>query len=126
MEVFSASSKKPYIRFLHDDMYKIYIAGSILLLGRGFVTTNDGRIGLATRATYPGDHIAILHGLSIPFIVRPIRCSPKRCVYQVVGPCYIHSLMHATEDDVQSPSRGVNTIAQRIVSKRNKKTTGSP
>jgi hypothetical protein len=30
MEVFSASSKKPYIRFLHDDMYEIYIARSIV------------------------------------------------------------------------------------------------
>jgi hypothetical protein len=73
-----------------------------LLLGRGLVTTNDGRTSLATRATYPGDHIAILHGLSIPFIVCPIRRSPKCCVYQLVAPCYIHGLMHATEDDVQS------------------------
>ena len=55
-----------------------------------FVATAEGYIGLAPRATQPGDIIAVLLGSNTPVVLRPE--SNRR--FGVIGSCYVHGLMH--------------------------------
>lgn len=56
---------------------------------RSFVTTEEGYIGLAPKATNSGDLVCVLLGCPQPLILRPT--SGFQC--QVVGECYVHGLM---------------------------------
>ncbi|PLN79936.1 heterokaryon incompatibility protein-domain-containing protein [Aspergillus taichungensis] len=59
-----------------------------------FVTTAEGYIGLAPRATQPGDIIAVLLGSNTPVVLRPK--GDRR--FSVIGSCYVHGLMHGEGD----------------------------
>ena len=57
---------------------------------RSFVKTSEGYIGLAPRNAEPGDQICVLLGCNMPMLLRPTPNSQ----YEVVGSCYVHSLMN--------------------------------
>jgi len=57
---------------------------------RALITTRTGYLGLAPVAAHPGDVLAILFGCGWPVVLRP--CDDG--LYQVIGECYIHGLMH--------------------------------
>ncbi|KAF6228712.1 hypothetical protein HO173_011731 [Letharia columbiana] len=57
---------------------------------RSFITTEGGYIGVAPKATKPGDQVCVLLGLPQPLVLR--QTSGLR--YQVVGECYVHGLMN--------------------------------
>lgn len=71
-------------------------------LGRRFVTTAKGYIGLATRESRAGDVVAILGGGAVPFILRPMPSVPAAqavlgltdgLFFQVIGDAYVHGIM---------------------------------
>ncbi|KAI8945012.1 heterokaryon incompatibility protein-domain-containing protein [Xylaria longipes] len=62
------------------------------LKGMAFVTTSQGRVGLAPAATRLGDMTAVILGCSTPMILRPVNSNTG---FQVIGACYIHGLMDA-------------------------------
>ncbi len=51
-------------------------------------TTEEGYIGLAPKATRPGDQICVLLGCDKPLVLRPT----SSLQYQVVGECYVYGL----------------------------------
>ena len=55
-----------------------------------FIVTEKGLIGLAPPSIKRGDLIAIIHGATYPFVVRPVQGT---LFYMVVGPCYVHGIM---------------------------------
>ncbi|KAL8645135.1 MAG: hypothetical protein Q9226_007438 [Calogaya cf. arnoldii] len=57
--------------------------------GRPLITTADGRLGLAPKGTIPGDIICVVLGCHSPLVLRPY----NNLSHQVVGACYIDSLM---------------------------------
>ncbi|KAL8846121.1 MAG: hypothetical protein Q9221_008767 [Calogaya cf. arnoldii] len=57
--------------------------------GRTLITTADGRLGLAPKGTIPGDLICVVLGCHSPLVLR----SDNNLSHQVVGACYIDSLM---------------------------------
>ena len=57
---------------------------------RSFITTEEGYIGLAPKATKPGDQVCILLGCRNPLVLRPV----SGLQYKVVGECYVHGLMN--------------------------------
>ena len=58
---------------------------------RSLIFTRAGRIGLAPRATRPGDRVCVLLGCANPLVIRPVgACSAQ---FQVVGAAYIDSMM---------------------------------
>jgi hypothetical protein len=56
---------------------------------RKFFTTADGRMGLCPRKTQIGDSIVVLHGGSVPYVLREIRPN----VWKFVGECYVDGIM---------------------------------
>jgi hypothetical protein len=48
-------------------------------------------LGLVPGAACTGDIIAILHGLTIPVVLRP-----KRDGYQLIGPCFVDGIMYGS------------------------------
>ena len=56
--------------------------------GRSFITTREGYIGLAPKATKPGDQICVLLGCTMPLVIRP----SSGLQYKVVGECHVHGL----------------------------------
>ena len=61
---------------------------SDLYYRRSFITTEEGYIGLAPKATKPGDLVCVLLGCPKPLVLRP---TPD-LQYQVIGECYVHGL----------------------------------
>lgn len=60
--------------------------------GRKFAVLEDGRIGLVPECSKVGDEVAVLMGVAVPFVLRPIGDSNT---WQVVGDCYVHGIMDA-------------------------------
>jgi hypothetical protein len=58
--------------------------------GRSFFTTQEGYVGLAPKASKPGDKVCVLFGCRSPLILRPT----TNMRYQVIGECYICGLMN--------------------------------
>ena len=56
---------------------------------RSFIITNKGYIGIAPKATKPGDRVCVLLGCQMPLLLR----KTSGLQFQVVGECYIHGLM---------------------------------
>ena len=70
--------------------YPLWLNGvSETLLGRSFLVTQNGYIGLAPRSIKPGDQVSLLLGCDSPLALRP----DKTGRHSVVGQCYIHGLM---------------------------------
>lgn len=60
-------------------------------LGRSFIITDEGYVGLAPDMSRPGDCIAVLLGCQSPIVLCP---RPEHSEeYLVLGECYVHSLM---------------------------------
>ncbi|KAJ4987096.1 nol1 nop2 sun family protein [Stagonosporopsis vannaccii] len=71
--------------------------------GRNFAITNTGYIGLIPEKAKPGDHLVLMPGGKVPYILRRVRESKKRRHwkkrnavrrYEFIGDCYIHGIMH--------------------------------
>ncbi|KAL8788723.1 MAG: hypothetical protein Q9213_001537 [Squamulea squamosa] len=58
-------------------------------LGRSFIVTEEGSVGLAPKTVRDGDHIAVFFGCPSPIVLRPNGDGE----YLVVGECYVHGLM---------------------------------
>ncbi|KAM0798112.1 heterokaryon incompatibility protein-domain-containing protein [Usnea florida] len=56
---------------------------------RSFIITEEGYIGIAPRATKPGDRVCVLLGCRTPLLLR----KTSGLQSQVVGECYIHGVM---------------------------------
>lgn len=50
--------------------------------------TSQGLIGTAPPGIGPGDWVAMIMGLRMPFILRPVEES-----FRILGPCYVHGVM---------------------------------
>ncbi|MCJ1476889.1 hypothetical protein MMC13_005558 [Lambiella insularis] len=71
--------------------------------GRSFVVTEGGSIGIAPKATRPGDWVCILLGCNIPLVIRPVERGNSIQTYttdekeisrfQIVGATYINTAM---------------------------------
>ena len=59
-------------------------------LGRSFISTREGYIGLAPKTTKVGDIVCVLLGSSTPMVLR----ATEDGHYKVVGQCYVHGLMY--------------------------------
>ena len=79
-ELFSHYGMRSFL----DELYQYWV-------GRSFIATGDGNIGLAPRATKAGDRVCILPGCGTPLVVRLSGSDSTQ--YQVVGPCYIDCTM---------------------------------
>ena len=61
---------------------------SLLTYQRTFFITRDGYMSVGPRWSRPGDRIALIAGLQLPFIVR--KTGDK---YNLIGPAYVHGIM---------------------------------
>jgi hypothetical protein len=68
-------------------------------LERKLMRTSKGYLGLAPADTKEGDIIAILKGRCMPFVMRS-RGGP----WELIGPCYLHGVMHGEAFDEDSCS----------------------
>ncbi|KAI4260581.1 MAG: hypothetical protein L6R42_003991 [Xanthoria sp. 1 TBL-2021] len=68
--------------------YMVYVNG--FSSGRVLVTSADGRLGLAPRATKPGDKICVILGCSSPLV---LRSDDNGFTHKVVGECYLDGIM---------------------------------
>ena len=70
------------------DAWRFAEAAQNACNGRKLFFTEDGRLGLGPAAMRKGDHLCILFGGSVPFILRPEGQS-----WRLVGECYVKTLM---------------------------------
>ncbi|KAI0386530.1 hypothetical protein F5Y04DRAFT_290120 [Hypomontagnella monticulosa] len=61
--------------------------------GRRFFVTRGGYLGVGPGAMRDGDEVAVLLGLSVPVLVRPVEKSGEERRYELVGECYVHGIM---------------------------------
>lgn len=66
----------------------VTIDGLKFCLGRRFLITKSGFIGLAPPLAVPGDIVVILLGAPVPHVLRR-----KDGYYTLVGECYVHGVM---------------------------------
>ncbi|KAH7041462.1 heterokaryon incompatibility protein-domain-containing protein, partial [Microdochium trichocladiopsis] len=75
-------------------------------LSRRMAFTSHGYVCLVPPGTVPGDRVAIVPGLSVPVVVRPVPGSglDRRSVdeFQLVGECYVHGIM---DGEMADPER---------------------
>jgi hypothetical protein len=56
--------------------------------GRRLFFSDSGQLGLGPEALRPGDHVCVLFGAAVPFVLRP-----HENYFLLVGECYIYDLM---------------------------------
>ena len=79
-----------YPSFPHgSDAWKFFAFIFASCYNRTFITTEEGYIGLAPKATRPYDKVCFLLGCPRHMVLRPTSGLLR---YQVVGECYIHGL----------------------------------
>jgi len=64
--------------------------------GRRFAVTKAGYMALVPELALPGDVVAVLFGLGVPFLLRRDDDHGKvegQVTYQLVGECYVHGIM---------------------------------
>ena len=70
--------------------------------GRRLFATDRGYIGFGPAEMQKGDHVYILSGGKVPYILRPVS-GPRPRTFELVGDCYLHGVMHGeaagTDDD---------------------------
>jgi hypothetical protein len=81
------NSKGSYHHFAKSAWYACH--------GRKLFSVDAGYLGLGPKFLEPGDVIYILHGGSVPYVLRPA----GRHRYRLVGECYIEGLMEGEADD---------------------------
>lgn len=62
-----------------------------------FAVTELGYFALVPPETCEGDTIAILKGGPVPFIIRPRERDCDEPDWELVGPCYVHGIMHGEQ-----------------------------
>ncbi len=75
------------------EYYRILQGFHHYLVGRCFIKTNEGYIGLAPLGTQTGDIICIVLGCKFPVVLRP-SLEAENQTWELVGHCYIHGLMN--------------------------------
>ena len=65
-------------------------------VGRRMFATDRGYIGLGPPEMQKGDHVYILSGGKIPYILRPVTGLRPR-TFELVGDCYLHGIMYGEE-----------------------------
>ncbi|MCJ1322396.1 hypothetical protein MMC15_007744 [Xylographa vitiligo] len=65
-------------------------------IGRVFCLSNDKYMLLAPIGTKVGDKICVIHGLPVPFIIRP-----EREMFLLVGECYVQGVMDGEVMDME-------------------------
>lgn len=58
-------------------------------IGRRAFCTSKGYLGLGPRHLQPGDHVVIVHGSTVPFILRSI----EENKFTLIGEAYVHGIM---------------------------------
>ena len=65
---------------------------------RRFCVTEDGYMGWFPKGTQPGDFIAIIFGVPVPLVLRPVARTGDASItsqtYHLIGDCYVHGMMH--------------------------------
>ena len=85
--IFKADNRELYSSWAQDVMFE---KGSIHpLSGRAFGFANNGKMALLPFDAEKGDHICLLYGIQIPFVLRKVTTG-RTPIYRVVGPCYVH------------------------------------
>ncbi|KAK4160235.1 heterokaryon incompatibility protein-domain-containing protein [Cladorrhinum sp. PSN259] len=81
------STTPSYERYLADDLPAC--------IEKCFFVTLDGRHGLCPWNAKEGDLITILHGGSVPYLLRPVGCGSetKGQKYELVGECFVVGAM---------------------------------
>ncbi|KAL8870818.1 MAG: hypothetical protein Q9174_003227 [Haloplaca sp. 1 TL-2023] len=65
------------------------------LRNRTFFITEKGYVGLAPAMVRKGDVVALIAGLAVPFVLRPIPdLPPGTQMYYLIGDCYVDGIMH--------------------------------
>ena len=60
---------------------------------RRIFATNRGYIGLGPAEMQKGDHVYILSGGKVPYLLRPVS-GPRPRTFELVGDCYLHGIMY--------------------------------
>jgi hypothetical protein len=77
----SPESEPEYAKYVLDVVYDV--------IGRSFLTTREGHIGLAPLAAKAGDQVCIVLGCQSPLLLR----SDDHGYHTVIGECYVHGVM---------------------------------
>ena len=70
-----------------------YTSFRIATVDRRLFATNRGYIGLGPPEMEKGDHVYILSGGNVPYILRPVS-GPRPRTFELVGDCYLHGVMY--------------------------------
>jgi hypothetical protein len=62
--------------------------------GRCFFVASDGSVGLCPATAKEGDHIVILLGGNVPFLLRKVNAEDLAPAFELVGECYVDGIMH--------------------------------
>ena len=63
---------------------------------RRLFATDRGYIGLGPAEMQKGDHVYILSGGNLPYLLRPVP-RPRPRTFELVGDCYLHGIMYGEE-----------------------------
>lgn len=68
-------------------------------LGRRVFRTSKGYLGLGPESLQSGDHVVIVHGSTVPFILH--RCDQDK--FTLIGEAYVHGIMdgEGMKDDAE-------------------------
>ncbi|KAI0485320.1 hypothetical protein GGR56DRAFT_68971 [Xylariaceae sp. FL0804] len=76
---------------------------------RRFAVTGNKYMGLGPWYMKPGDHVVVLAGGSMPYVVRPVACGDdaasggmQESRFRILGNCYVHGLMHGEVSGLMS------------------------
>ena len=75
------------------DYWHTATSFALRLSGAKVCFTEKGYIGLAPADAEPGDMVVIVHGATVPFLVRR-RKGAREIRSTFVGECYVHGIMH--------------------------------
>lgn len=71
------------------------LSQQVMLNGRRFCVTKKGYFGMLTQNADKGDHVCIIMGSTVPFMVREIEVAQSLSTsYSIVGEGYIHGIMN--------------------------------
>ncbi|KAJ8107443.1 hypothetical protein OPT61_g8864 [Boeremia exigua] len=74
----------------------------IARVGRNFAVTNTGYLGLVPEAAQPGDHVVLMPGGRVPYVLRRVSgastslregSESNTARFEFIGDCYIHGIM---------------------------------
>ena len=65
----------------------------VAIAGRRLFATDKGHIGLGPPEMRKGDHVYVLSGGEVPYMLRPVSGLRPR-TFELVGDCYLHGIMY--------------------------------